>query len=85
MSASRAGLMAPLVASDTYARQRIVGYRVVLIGRGDLLCGRSTSTDMTVLAWLELIDQGVWTIARDGHWTTHWDKIRDSVIEMGIV
>lgn len=38
-----------------------------------------------VLAWLELIDQGVWTIASDGRWTTHPEKIPDSVIEMGII
>ena len=38
-----------------------------------------------VLAWLELIDQGVWTIASDGSWTTHPEKIPDSVIEMGII
>lgn len=38
-----------------------------------------------VLAWLELLERGVWTLRRDGIWTTHPEKIPDSKIEMGIV
>ncbi len=57
-----------------YTQNDIEAPREVLPSIGDL-----------VLAWLELIDQGVWTVAPDGIWTTHWARIPESVLEMSIV
>lgn len=38
-----------------------------------------------VLAWVDLMDRGVWIPRADGGLDTRWEKVPDSIVEMGIV